>query len=203
MWRAPVMRGVAEGDTAIPLAAFANDERTMVWIAAAAFAAGVLTVAALLRSRTGIALRAAARDERDAAALGFDAPRLRLAAFVVAGAIAGAAGVLAAQFSGRASPAVFSPQVSLFVPAAALIGGPATVAGPAAAAYLVAAAALFLDIPSGIQLLVFAAVLALAGLRDPQHLLGTSFGWTPRGAGRDGHRRETGRRGAAGRNGSR
>lgn len=206
MWRAPVMRGVAEGDTAIPIAAFASDEHTIVWIAAAAFGAGVLFVAALLRSRAGIALRVAGGGERDAAALGFDAPRLRLAAFAVAGAIAGAAGVLAAQFAGRASPAVFSLQASLFVPATVLIGGIGSVAGPAAAAYVTAAAALFFDVPASIQLLAFAAVLAAAGLRDPEHLLGTAFRWTPSGAypaGRSDRSRDAARPRAAARDGSR
>jgi len=182
MWTAPVMRGVAEADTAIPVAAFPNDDRAAVWIAAAAFGAGVLVVAALVHSRTGVALRTSAGDEREAEALGFDAPRLRLAAFVAAGTIAGVAGALAAQFTGRVSPALFSWHTSLFVPAAALIGGPGLVAGPAAAAYGIGALAQFFDIPAGVQVIAFAAVLAAAALRDPQHLLGPAFSWNPRPA---------------------
>jgi branched-chain amino acid transport system permease protein len=182
MWRVPVLRGGGDTETAIPIAAFANDERTEAWIAAVAFGAGVLLVAALLRSRTGIALRAAAGDERDADALGFDAPRLRLFAFVAAGTIAGAAGALAAQLSGHVSPLMLSWQASLFVPAAALIGGVGTVAGPAAAAYVGAAGAQFFEAPAALRLLVFAGVLVAAGLRDPQHFLGPAFSWNPRSA---------------------
>ncbi|HEV2440434.1 MAG TPA: branched-chain amino acid ABC transporter permease [bacterium] len=182
MWTAPVMRGVAEADTAIPVAAFPNDDRAAVWIAAAAFGAGVLAVAALVHSRTGVALRTSAGEERAAEALGFDAPRLRLAAFVVAGTIAGVAGALAAQFSGRVSPAVFSWHTSLFVPAAALIGGPGLVAGPAAAAYVIGALTQFFEIAPGAQVVAFAAVLAAAALRDPQHALGPAFSWNPRPA---------------------
>jgi ABC-type branched-subunit amino acid transport system permease subunit len=180
MWTAPVLRGGGDTDTAIPIMTFPNDDRTAAWLAAAAFAAGVLIVAALVRSRTGVALRAAAGGEREADALGFDAPRLRLFAFVAAGTIAGVAGALAAQLSGRVSPLMLSWQASLFVPAAALIGGAGTVAGPAAAAYVGAAVAQFFEVPAALQLLVFAAVLIAAGLRDPQHLLGPAFSWNPR-----------------------
>lgn len=202
LWTAPVMRGVAEADTTIPVTAFPYDGRTAVWLAAAAFAAGLLVVAALLRSRTGIALRAAAGDEREAAALGFDAPRLRLTAFVVAGALAGVAGALAAQFSGRVSPEMLSWRTSLFAPAAALIGGPGTVAGPAAAAYVIAAAAQFLDIPPNLQMLAFAGVLAAAALRDPQRLLGPAFSWNSRRAERNGDPWTRGTRRAAAGEGS-
>jgi ABC-type branched-subunit amino acid transport system permease subunit len=180
MWTAPLMRGVAESDTAIPIAAFPSDDRAAVWVAAAAFGAGVLAVAALVRSRTGVALRVAGGDGREAAALGFDTPRLRLVAFIAAGAIAGAAGALAAQFSGRVSPALFSLHMSLFGPAVAMIGGPGTVAGPAAAAYVIAGLAHFFEIPPGVQLLALAGVLAAAGLRDPRHVLGPAFSWNPR-----------------------
>ena len=180
MWTVPVLRGSGDTDTAIPLPTFPNDDRAAAWLAAAAFAAGVLVVAALVRSRTGVALRAAAGGERDAEALGFDVPRLRLFAFIAAGTIAGIAGALAAQLSGHASPLMLSWQASLFAPAAALIGGAATVAGPAAAAYAGAGAAQFFEIPAAVQLLVAAGVLVAAGLRDPQHVFGPAFSWNPR-----------------------
>lgn len=177
MWTAPVVRGGTEADTAIPVAAMLGDDRAAAWITAAAFGAGVVLVAALVRSRTGVALRTAAGPDRDADALGFDAPRLRLFAFVAAGALAGAAGALAAQSSGHVSPLMVSWQTSLFAPAAALLGGVGTVAGPAAAAYGIAGISQLVDVPSGLKLLAFAAVLAAAGLRDPQHALGAAFSW--------------------------
>ncbi|HET7264295.1 MAG TPA: hypothetical protein VFL28_06470 [bacterium] len=176
MWMAPVLHGGIVTDTAIPVAALAGD-RAATWITAAAFAAGVLLVTVLVRSRTGVALRAAAGADRDADALGFDAPRLRLFAFVTAGAIAGVAGALAAQSTGHVSPAMVSWQTSLFAPAAALLGGAGTVVGPAAAGYLIGGIAQLVDAPSGLKLLAFAAVLAAAGLRDPRHVLGAAFSW--------------------------
>ena len=177
MWTAPVVRGGTGTDTAIPVAVMLGDGRAAACITAAAFGAGVLLVAALLCSRTGVALRIAAGPDRDADALGFDAPRLRLFAFVVAGAIAGAAGGLAAQSSGHASPLMVSWQTSLFAPAAALLGGVGTVAGPAAAAYGIAGITQFVDVPAGLKLLAFAAMLAAAGLRDPRHVLEAAFNW--------------------------
>jgi len=180
MWTAPVMRGVSEADTAIPVPPFPAGDRGAMWIAAAAMAAGVLCVGAVLRSRAGVALRTAAADERDAAALGFDAPRLRFVAFVASGAIAGIAGAFAAQFAGRVTPGLFSWHASLFVAAAAMLGGPFTVAGPAAAGYVIAAAAQIADVPAGVELAFFAAVVAAAAVRDPQRVLALSFGWNHR-----------------------
>lgn len=177
LWTAPVLRGGTEADTTIPIAAVLGDDRPAAWITAAMFAAGVLLVAALVRSRTGVALRIAAGADRDADALGFDGPRLRLFAFVAAGAIAGVAGALAALSAGRVSPAMVSWQTSLFVPAVGILGGVGTVAGPAAAAYIVSGVLQLVDVPSGLKLLAFAAVLAAAGLRDPRHVLGAAFNW--------------------------
>jgi len=174
---APAIRGAPEQSVAIQVPAFPGGEPAMLWGAAAVFGAAVLLVAALARSRFGAALRAAARGDRRAAALGFDAPRLRLAAFVVAGAIAGVAGGLSAQLAGRVTTAALSWHATLFAPAVALLGGPGTVVGPAAAAYVVAGLAQFFEVPAGVQLIVFAAVIAAAGLRDPRHIFGRAFDW--------------------------
>jgi branched-chain amino acid transport system permease protein len=178
MWTAPVIRGISEGDTTIPIGPFPSGDRAAMWVGAGAMAAGVFCVALVMRSRAGTALRAAAGDDRESLALGFNAPRLRVAAFVLSGALAGAAGALAAQFAGRVSPDLVSWRGSLFAAAAALVGGPCTIAGPAAAGYVIAALAQAGEVPAEAQLLLFAAVLAAASVRDPRHVLGLSFGWT-------------------------
>jgi branched-chain amino acid transport system permease protein len=177
MWTAPVMRGMNEGDTAIPLGPFPAGDRGAMWLGAAVMAAGVLYLAAVLRSRAGVALRAAAGDGRDAAALGFDAFRIRFAAFVISGAIAGVAGGLAAQFAGRVTPDFLLWRGSLFVAAAAMLGGPLTVAGPAVAGYVIGALAQAGDVRPDVQMLAYAAVLAAASVRNPANVLGLSFGW--------------------------
>jgi branched-chain amino acid transport system permease protein len=177
MWTAPVLRGANEGDTAILLAQFPAGARAQAWLAAAAMAAGVLCVAAAMRTRAGVALQAAAGDDRGAAALGFNGPRVRVLAFVASGAIAGIAGALAAQLAGRVTPGVFSWHASLFVAVAALFGGTLSVAGPALAGYLIAALAQLTEVPAVVQLLAFAGVLLAAAVFDPRHVLTLSFGW--------------------------
>jgi branched-chain amino acid transport system permease protein len=182
MWTAPVLRGINEGDTAIPFGPFPAGDVAAMWVGAAAMAAGVVCVAAVMRSRAGVALRAAGGGQREAAALGFDAPRLRLGAFVVSGALAGVAGGLAAQFAGRVTPDLLSWRGSLFVAAAALVGGPFTIVGPAAAGYVIGALAQAGEVPAEVQLLVFAAVAAAGSVCDPRHVLELSFGWNRRPA---------------------
>jgi branched-chain amino acid transport system permease protein len=183
MWTAPVMRGINEGDTAIPLGPFPAGDRTAMWLTAGAMALGIACVAGLLRSRAGIGLRMAAIEEREAAALGFNAPRIRVAAFVISGALAGVAGGLAAQVAGRVTPELFSLRGSLFVAAAAMLGGSLAVAGPAVAGYVTAALAQAGDVRPEVQVLAFAAVLAAASARNPRYLLGEAFGWNSRSSG--------------------
>jgi branched-chain amino acid transport system permease protein len=176
-WAAPALQTGPDAGITIPSASLAPDEATAVWMAAV-FGAGVLAVAAILSSRLGIALRAAAGDERDAAVLGFDVPRVRVVAFTIAGTIAGASGALAALLAARTSVSALSLPASLFVVTAVLLGGPGTVAGPAAAAYGLAAAGQLFTVRTETQGLVFAAVLAAACLRDPARVLGPAFTWT-------------------------
>jgi branched-chain amino acid transport system permease protein len=178
MWTAPVLRAANDGDTAILITQFPAEARAQTWLAAAAMAAGVLCVAAAMRSRAGVALQAAAGDDRGAAALGFNGPRARILAFVASGAIAGIAGALAAQLAGRVAPGVFSWHASLFVAVAALFGGPLTVAGPALAGYLIAVLTQLAEVPAVVQLLAFAAALLAAAVFDPRHVLTPSFGRT-------------------------
>lgn len=181
MWTAHALRGVNEGGTAILLPQFPAGASAQAWLAAAAMAAGVLCIAAVMRSRAGVALQAVAGDDRRAAALGFNGPRVRLVAFVASGAIAGVAGALGAQLAGRVTPGVFSWHAALFVAVAAVFGGPLSVAGPALAGYLISALTQLTEAPAVVQLLAFAAVLLAASVFDPRHVLTPLFGWN-RGA---------------------
>jgi ABC-type branched-subunit amino acid transport system permease subunit len=178
----PAGRVAPQQAAAIQVPAFPGGEAAIPWVAAAVFGAMVVILAALARSRFGAALRAAGRGDRRAAVLGFDGPRLRLAAAVLAGAMAGLAGGLSAQLAGRVTTASLSWHLTLFAPAAVLLGGAGTVVGPAAAAYVLAGLGLVFDVPPGLQLLAFAAVIAAAALRDPRHLFARGFEWTRPGA---------------------
>jgi branched-chain amino acid transport system permease protein len=92
----------------------------VVWtvLAAALGASGEL-----LRSRVGRALRAVAASEVAAASSGVDVGRTKLVAFVLAGALAAAAGALYAHWMTFVSPTAFGIDASIELLVMAVVGG--------------------------------------------------------------------------------
>lgn len=90
-------------------------------------AVGLLAEAVLVRSRFGRSLRAVADDPAGAALCGVSARRVVFAAFLVAGLLAGLAGLLAAP--GRALSAESGALLGLDAAAAAVLGGIGSVRG--------------------------------------------------------------------------
>ncbi|HXV02819.1 MAG TPA: ATP-binding cassette domain-containing protein [Gaiellaceae bacterium] len=93
---------------------------------------------ALSRSSFGLSLRAASARPAAAAALGVEAPRLRLRAFAGAAALAGLAGGFAVQLVGVADPAAYGPLLSFKLLVAVLVGGAVSALGPAVGMLVVA-----------------------------------------------------------------
>mgnify|MGYP000507153284 CR=1 FL=1 len=89
-------------------------------------------------SRFGVALRGARDNDRRMRALGFDTQRTRLAAFTLAGAVAGLAGALIANQTEFVSPSFLAWQRSGELLIMVILGGIGSILGPAlgAAAFL-------------------------------------------------------------------
>lgn len=102
---------------------------------AAAATLGLL--AALVRSPFGRTLVGIRENERRMRALGCPTFRYRLAAFIVAGALAGLAGALSTLFNGFANASSLYWTNSGLVLIAAIVGGVGTLVGPALGAFLV------------------------------------------------------------------
>jgi branched-chain amino acid transport system permease protein len=101
----------------------------------------VLTLAliltgALARSAFGLALTAARQNADRVQAVGLSPFRLRLAAFVISGAITGLAGALFADLNRFVSPAMFSWQTSGEIMIFVILGGVGRLFGPVAGAAL-------------------------------------------------------------------
>jgi branched-chain amino acid transport system permease protein len=92
--------------------------------------ATVALVAHLSRTRFGLVLRGAAMNERRMRALGFPVYRYRLAAFVIAGALCGLAGVLLANHTEFVSPSVMSWGRSADLIIMVVLGGMGSAIGP-------------------------------------------------------------------------
>ncbi|HEY0393521.1 MAG TPA: branched-chain amino acid ABC transporter permease [Candidatus Elarobacter sp.] len=106
-----------------------RDANAFYYVALALLLAFVACAAQLVESRFGIVLRGARRSERRLLALGFPTFRYKLIAFVVAGAGAGLAGALYAQFARFVSPDMASWARSGELLVMVILGGLGTLAG--------------------------------------------------------------------------
>jgi branched-chain amino acid transport system permease protein len=134
-------------------------------LASCLLAAGLVGLVWLSRSRLGLAMRAVRLDPRAAAASGIDGMRVRFVAFLVAGAIAGLAGALAAGLTGRAAPPMLALGTNFFVVIASGAGGSGTIVGPAAVAYFFTILLQWLDLPEAARVTLYSVLLIAVGLR--------------------------------------
>jgi branched-chain amino acid transport system permease protein len=105
-----------------------------------AFVLGYAVLRAVVASPFGRALQAIRENEARMSSLGYNVPLYKLAAFTVAGAVAGYAGALTAQQAKFVSPSAVSFEVSALAVVALIVGGQRSLLGPvlgAAFVYLV------------------------------------------------------------------
>jgi len=94
-------------------------------------------LAGVVSSPFGRTLEGIRENEHRMRALGCPTFRYRLAAFVIAGALAGVAGVLYALYTGFANPGMLHWTTSGLVLIAAIVGGMRSLLGPALGAFLI------------------------------------------------------------------
>jgi branched-chain amino acid transport system permease protein len=146
------------------------------------FACGVVVIALLILRRLqnstfGATLNAVRDDPLRAEALGISVRRVRVAAFVIAGAVAGLAGGLMAQLQGLVTPEMLAWGLSGEVIVMCLIGGMRSFWGPVIGAFLLVLVEHFLldatsapDLWVGIALLVVVLVVPGGLLSLPKRI---------------------------------
>jgi branched-chain amino acid transport system permease protein len=107
-----------------------TNRTTFYFLCLALLVATIALVAHLARTRFGMVLRGAAMNERRMRALGFPVYRYRLAAFVIAGALCGLAGILLANHSEFVSPSVMNWGRSADLIIMVVLGGMGSAVGP-------------------------------------------------------------------------
>jgi branched-chain amino acid transport system permease protein len=125
------------GDDGLPVAATSRfgaldlGHSTSLYLAAWLLLAALTYWMARLRvSAFGMALRGARQNARRINAIGLQAPKLQLAAFVISGVICGVAGMLLANLTAFASPSTLSWTVSGELIVMLVLGGLGSVFGP-------------------------------------------------------------------------
>ena len=127
------------GDDGLPLATRVLDERPLYYVALAACAAAIFGMDVLARTRFGQALQGVRENDVRMEALGHPVFRIRLAAFVVAGAVAALAGALFVNLNSRVGPGTLDwPQSGTLLVMVILGGVGRPLAGFAGAALLLA-----------------------------------------------------------------
>jgi branched-chain amino acid transport system permease protein len=111
--------------------------RVFYWVVLALAVLTILLLHTITRAPFGRALAAARDNERRARSLGFPIYRVRLAAFVISGALAGLAGYFAAAQFGFVAPEMLGWHQSAIALVMVVLGGQRSVAGPLVGAIIV------------------------------------------------------------------
>ena len=117
----------------------------------------------LLKTAHGLPFLAVREDEVASSAMGVDVTRVKVTAFLIGSAFAGAAGALLAHFEGFINPDMFKMDVSFLILTMVVLGGTGSITGSTLAAMLLFAipeSPRFLVDKSGNPLLVTGAMLA-------------------------------------------
>lgn len=134
--------------------------------------ASLLIMRRLVASPLGLAIRSVGEDPHRTAALGYDPRRVQLAAFVIAGAFAGVAGMLFSAFHGNAFPDYASLAFTLDALVMVVIGGLHSFAGPLYGAITYLLMKTFVSRYVGEWELVVGIVLMVVVLAAPKGLAG-------------------------------
>uniref|UniRef100_A0A832A7X5 Branched-chain amino acid ABC transporter permease n=1 Tax=Desulfacinum infernum TaxID=35837 RepID=A0A832A7X5_9BACT len=145
---------------------------------AAYFLMGVATLAvlfairAIVRSDLGTAFRAVQNDETAAASLGIHVVKVRLAAFVISGTMAGLAGALYGHYHQLITPEILSLNLMFFVLAMTVIGGMGTFVGPIVGAVFLEFLSEYIRIYGQFHVLLFGLIALVVCRFAPQGLMG-------------------------------
>lgn len=150
----------------------AASERAYYWTALAVVIASTLALAAVGRSRLGIALRAIRDAPGYAAARGVSPLRYRVIAFAVSGFLAGIAGGLYVSYDQSISPSVMGLTPMSIDVTMLVIGGLGTVTGPIIGTALLAVVQTALVSHPGVELTILGIFLLIVVVFVPDGLAG-------------------------------
>ena len=152
------------------------DDGTNYWIALGFMTVSGMVLFGLSRSSVGLILQASGQDAIQAAALGFNVTKHKLAAFCVSALFSGLAGAMLIFYMGTASPGtVVDIGVGVQVIIAAVLGGRRTILGAALGAIFLIVAGEILRPLGELSTFVVSAVALIVILFFPGGFLGTAL----------------------------
>lgn len=163
--------GGPRGLSGIPALVGSND-LAVFWV----FLVVVLAVVVsrnLLQSVRGLTWLAVREDEVAADSMGVDTTNVKVTAFVIGSAFAGAAGVLFAHFFTGISPDYFDMNNSIIITTMVILGGTGSVTGAVLAATLLTVLPELLRPLKDYRMVIFSTTLIVMMLTRPQGIFGT------------------------------
>jgi branched-chain amino acid transport system permease protein len=166
--------GITGGEIGLDLPdVLSIDEANNYWIALAFMSISGACLFGLSRSAVGLILQASGQDAMQAAALGFNVTKHKVAAFCVSALFSGLAGAMLIFYEGTASPGtVVDIAVGVQVIIAAVLGGRRTILGAALGAIFLIVAGEILRPLGQLSTFVVSAVALLVILFFPGGFLG-------------------------------
>lgn len=165
------------GITGGPFGLRGISKHTNLTLAVAAAVLAYLTMKRLMNSRFGRALTAIREDEVAAVAMGIDATRHKVLAFVISAAWAGIAGGLFAHWFRYLHPSSFAFSASVEILSMVVLGGMESLEGPVLGAAALTYAPELLrgvsDFVSRHRMMFYGALLVIMMLVRPQGLIGS------------------------------
>lgn len=126
----------------------------------------------LMQSSRGLTWLAVREDEVAADAMGVNTTQVKVTAFVLGSAFAGAAGVLYGHFYSGISPDVFGMDVSIIITTMVVLAGTGSVTGAIIAAAILTAAPEVLRPLQDYRMVIFSTMLIVIMLTRPQGIFG-------------------------------
>jgi len=168
--------GGARGLSGIPTLV-SDHELAVFWVGLLA----VLVIAVsrnLMQSVRGLTWLAVREDEVAADAMGVNTTQVKVTAFVIGAAFAGAAGVAFAHYNTGISPDLFGMETSIIITTMVVLGGTGSVTGSAIAGVLLTALPEYLRFLADYRMVIFSTLLVVMMLTRPQGIFGhREVGW--------------------------
>ena len=170
-------------------------EQWQAWVAIIVASVVVTALVLVRRGSLGLRMRAVRDDETAARLNGVPARRVKVTAFTVSAAAAGAGGALLCFITQSVSPGVYTLAFSLLLVVAAVVGGLGSIGGAAIGSVVIVvlpwalgAGTAALDLPTdlaqrlsgNLSVLVFGALLIIVMLVRPDGLAGLAGAWRRR-----------------------
>lgn len=132
----------------------------------------ILVIYRLLKSKMGLQIIAVREDETPARSIGVNTTFIKMAAFVISSAMAGAVGSFYAHYIGNIDPYLFNINLSSTILVSALVGGMGTIAGPILGASLLTVLPEMLRFLQDYRMITYGAIVILVIIFMPSGLIG-------------------------------